>query len=281
MRQSGGRCRGVRARGPRSSAKRLRRAAWTSVVVVVVATAGCAGDGANQYNGSQAQQDQPLYSDVRLFGPLNGVEWQVDAPWRIEPGAATTGHAKIPISITFHDVRDQDTIDRIPYPFGSICGLYIVEDPQTVGASPPVTAIAPTQFHEIEASRRWTLDGALTGGANAHVLRRIWNHESPSDVVTISDWTDWNATAFYEPRQQTPGADVKLIAMVRVSRSGPCSAQPLTQNEVLLQLTRGRESDRAAAAITPTGRSWAPQSKRRTVFLRRFPDRPSGRGRVT
>ena len=175
-----------------------------------------------------------LYSDVRGLGPLNGVEWQIDAPWRIEPSAATQGHAKIPLTITFHDVRDQDSINRAPFPFGSICGLYVLEGYTTEGERHPVTAIDPAHFYEIEASRRWTLDGALTGGPSAHLLRRIWNGESPNDVLKVSDWTEWNATVFYEPRDQTPGADIKLIAMARLSRGGPCSASPLSQDEVLL-----------------------------------------------
>ena len=115
-----------------------------------------------------AQTWEKLYSDVRGLGPLNGVEWQIDAPWRIEPSAATQGHAKIPLTITFHDVRDQDSINRAPFPFGSVCGLYVLEGYTTEGAIHPVTAIDPAHFYEIEASRRWTLDGALTGGPNAH-----------------------------------------------------------------------------------------------------------------
>ena len=58
---------------------------------------------------------------------------------------------------------------------------------------------------------------------------------------------------FYEPRDQTPGADIKLIAMARLSRGGPCSASPLSQDEVLLQLTRGRESHRMHESIPPPG----------------------------
>jgi hypothetical protein len=133
------------------------------------------------------------------------VEWQIDAPWRIEPSTATQGHAKIPLTITFHDVRDQASTNRAPFPFGSICGLYVLEGYTTEGEIHPVTAIDPAHFYEIEASRRWTLDGALTGGPNAHLLRRIWNGESPNDVLKVSDWTEWNATVFYEPRNQTPG----------------------------------------------------------------------------
>src|SRR5262249_9142368 len=102
-----------------------------------------------------------LYSDVRPFGPLNGVEWQIDAPWRIEPSAATQGHAKIPITITFHDVRNYDLGGQAPFPFGSLCGLYVLEW-NTNNNNYPVTAIAPAQFYEIEASLRWTLDGAPT-----------------------------------------------------------------------------------------------------------------------
>jgi hypothetical protein len=181
------------------------------------------------------------------------VEWQIDAPWRIEPSAATQGHAKIPLTITFHDVRDQGEIDRAPFPFGSICGLYVLEGYTTEGEVHPVTAIDPAHFYEIEASKRWTLDGALTGGADAHLLRRIWNGESPNDVLKVNDWTEWNATVFYEPRNQTPGADIKLIAMARLSSGGPCSASPLSQDEVLLQLTRGRESHRMREGIPPPG----------------------------
>jgi hypothetical protein len=199
-------------------------------------------------------QQQALYSDVRGAGPLNGVEWQIDAPWRIEPGGGVAqGHAKVPITVTFHDVRDQGTTNRPAFPFGALCGLYILEDPTSEGAPRQVTVIDPAHFHEIEASRRWTLDGALTGGPNAHLLRRIWNGDTPDAVLNIGEWTDWNGTAFYEPREQTPGADVKLVVMARVGRGTSCSATPMSQDEILLQLTRGRESHRMSPVIPPPG----------------------------
>jgi len=207
---------------------------------------------------TKPRRSRKIYSDVRGIGPLNGVEWQIDAPWRIEPSAATQGHAKIPITITFHNVGDQyvenqSSTDPAPFPFGSICGLYVLEGYTTEGEIRPVTVIDPAHFYEIEASLRWTKDGALMGGPNPHLLRRIWNGESPNDVLKVSDWTDWNATVFYEPRDQTPGADIKLIAMARLSRGGPCSASPLSQNEILLQLTRGRESHRMYENVPPPG----------------------------
>ena len=132
-------------------------------------------------------------------------------------------------------------------------------------------------FYEIEASRRWTLDGALTGGPSAHLLRRIWNGESPNEVLKVSDWTEWSATVFYEPRDQTPGADIKLIAMARLSRGAACSASPLSQDEVLLQLTRGRESHRMHSIPRPVA---GPVDPNAAQFFRRL-SHGSPRGRAT
>ncbi len=177
-----------------------------------------------------------LYSDVSGFGPLNGVEWQVDTPWRLEPSASDRSYDPVPIVMTFHDARNQDTFDQDPLPIGAVCSLYVVEGGH-------VTRFGPEEFHEIEASRRWLNTGELTPGNDSHLLRRMWDGESPDDVVRINDWAEWNATALYQPRSQSPGEDLELIVMVRVAGTAGCHPnQDMDRQAVLWQLMRGRES---------------------------------------
>lgn len=171
---------------------------------------------------------------------MDGIEWQIDAPWRLEPNTASPPtHDPIPIVITFGDAAPEvgapPRADRLH--LGRFCGLYVLE-----GSA--VTLIDPAQFHEIEGSRRWLVTGELTPGPNSHIVRKIWHGESPEDVIQVSDWAEWNATAMYHPQSDEPGATLGLIAMARISRDATCGAPPrMTQERIMWQLQGGRESN--------------------------------------
>jgi hypothetical protein len=185
-----------------------------------------------------ASSEQGLYSDVAGLGPLNGIEWQADAPWRMEPGA--NGYDKIPLILTFHDaafeVGSPPVGDRLR--LTKLCGLYVVEGGE-------VTLIEPHQLHEIEASKRWLSSGELQDGESSHQVRRMWNGDSPDALVNISDWAEWHATALYQPHDTTPGANLGLIVMARISRFPTCTPEHPTMSRLhaLWQVQGGRESN--------------------------------------
>ena len=153
---------------------------------------------------------------------LNGIEWQVDAPWRLEPTVdpATNDlqYGDIPLVITIGDASEQKAN---PMPFERFCGIYVFEGMSLTG---PRTYISPEEFHEIEAQRRWQSSKYPEPGTTPfHQLRRMWAGDDPDDLLTISDWAEWNATVFYTPTTpHTAGDDLHLTVVARVSRSNTC-----------------------------------------------------------
>lgn len=194
--------------------------------------------------------EQPLYSDLGGVGPDNGIEWQIDAPWRLEPDAAGNYDA-IPLVITINDVSEQSTAPGSASdvrPFERFCGMYVIDRGRGPVGS-PVTFFPPSAFHEIEGQRAWLAhDGGVPeGGAGFHQLRRMWTSppDDPADVLTISDWAEWNAVALYTPVvPRSPGEDIDLIAVARVSHTGTCYVPDLemTGAELMRQLDDGRLS---------------------------------------
>lgn len=218
--------------------------AWLIPLVAVVGCAQYQTDSPDEYVGTVSPR---LYSDVVGLGPLNGVEWQIDAPWRVEPiSELNPVYDPIPITVTFHDVRSQDSVDQEPFPFKALCGLYVLESRGENISAPrrAVTFMAPQEFHEIEASRRWLVTGELTPGSDSHLLRRIWAGDAPDDVQNINDWAEWHGTALYQPSGAVaPGDDLRLIILVRVSSGSGCPADlEMTSDQLLWQLMRGRAS---------------------------------------
>ena len=194
-----------------------------------------------------ATTEQPLYSDVGGLGPQNGVEWQIDAPWRLEPGAV--GYDAIPLVVTIADASHQPDDRTVPddvRPFGRFCGMWVIEQWDGGAFSNP-TFIAPTGFHEIEGQRQWLASGSpASGPGDFHQVRRIWEGDAVDDVINVGDWAEWNAVALYRPSPRyVPGNDVKLIAFARVSKTGTCSPPvPAVSSAMLLErLNAGRFSE--------------------------------------
>ncbi len=209
---------------------------------------GCMADDDDQVDVTAA----PLYSSVDGVGPEHGVNWQVDAPWRMEPNSASDhSYDPIPLTITFDDAGQQFGPDKLP--LNRFCGAYVVEkQPAQAIQAASVTMVPPTAFHEIEGSEAWLDTGILTPGPNNHLLRRMWNGDSPDDVINVSDWTEWTGTLLYTPRRGAPvGQDLDLIVFARVSESGVCGDVPLTAGQLLYQLEKGRSSELQTWPATP------------------------------
>ncbi|MFO7562278.1 MAG: hypothetical protein R6X02_06515 [Enhygromyxa sp.] len=192
--------------------------------------------------------DFRLYSDVGGVGPGHGVEWQIDAPWRMEPDPSSAQpYDRLPIVVTFHDMDMQSSPGA---PYGRFCGLYVLR----TGSSGlgPVTYIPASDFHEIEASKRWLNTGYLTPEPDNHLVRRMWAGDSPEDVQTLSQWSEWHGTALYDFSPSQPGEDVKLLVMARVSRHSQCSPEDmaLTDMDLLWQQKHGRVADMPEALST-------------------------------
>ncbi len=197
--------------------------------------------------------EEAMYSDIAGVGPFNGVEWQIDAPWRLEPAVGADGtmtYDRIPLVITMNDVADQ--IDQLTpgddiMPIKRFCGLYVLDRGEGWIGS-PVTYIPAEAFHEIEGERRWLSNEQQLPGPT-HRIRRLWKEgeADPTPVLDISQWSGWNAVAMYTPvRQRAPGEDIRLIAMARVSQDSSCGTVPLTMtpNDIMAQLAMGRASTR-------------------------------------
>lgn len=238
------------------------RASWLLLVAGAAATAcSSAPEPEEAASPPLGVISQALYSDLVGAGKLNGVEWQADAPWRLEPVSTNGGYDAIPITITFHDVSSQDGGERALLPLGQFCGLYVIDDQfGPSGAGRRLTHYAPAQFHELEASLPWLPSGRLqapAGGAAAHALARVWQGDNPTSLLTIRNWAEWHGTVLHRPAATAPGSDAKLIVVAKIARReasdtadrcGPGTTE--TTDSILMQLSNGRVSGRGAGAPT-------------------------------
>jgi len=205
--------------------------------------------------------EQPMYSDLAGVGPFNGVEWQIDAPWRLEPTVGPDGamtYDPIPLVITINDAADQ--IDQVVTPgndirpFRRFCGLYVIDMPN--GGAYSVRTYAPPdlpapyipaeEFYEIEGEERW-LGPAHDPGPD-HQIRRLWDpdDETPLEpILDIRNWSGWNAVAMYTPvSPRSPGENRGIIAVARISEGTACGTNPtMTANEIMAQMHVGRVSE--------------------------------------
>lgn len=189
------------------------------------------------------EQQLYIYSSVGGLGPDNGIEWQIDAPWRLEPTVAGNSYQydAIPIVITVGDVTEQPIGDSF-LNFERFCGIYIMDGTEVLSTAPkPVTFIPPAAFYEIEGSTMWR-NGELVGveidgATRTHEVRRMWNGDSPDYVGDLSHWAEWNAVALYTPPViPSPGEDAKLIVVAQISQSGTCGETEMSSTDLLLQM---------------------------------------------
>lgn len=195
-----------------------------------------------------AEVEDPLASSVSGIGPESGIDWSIDAPWRMEPlllGGGQRAYDPIPITLTFHDADMQTPGEELR--MVEFCGVDVLElQPGETWTSARQTTIPVEDFHEIEATVRWTAQGILKPvgpGEPQHVVRRIWNGESPADALSIDDWAEWHATFAYQPEAAPVGDELRLIVLARIARYGDC-AEPLGLNkfQIMYQLKQGKAS---------------------------------------
>jgi hypothetical protein len=151
--------------------------------------------------------------DHEIASVMGGVEWSIDAPWRMEPSAGTYG--LIPITVTFHDGSGQKNMASVvQHGLRRFCGVMIREVPGGTRGNIPFEA-----FHEIESHTKWP----YSTGLPVSKLRRIWKYEDPSDVLNIRESAEWNATLFFAPHANaSAGKDVILDVTAVVSNESFC-----------------------------------------------------------
>jgi hypothetical protein len=164
------------------------------------------------------------------IGGQFGMEFAVDAPWRIEPiplGGDSYAYSPIPITISFHDTIFEDgrgelaklKLSRIAV--GQFVGVRVSE----IGTNaPPVTDIPVSAMEEIEVKR----DLSTKQGEPIHRICRPSTGQDCGDLIKISDTHEWNGVFWYTP--QTPVAlgrnlylkvTVKTVAKSLVRLPGP------------------------------------------------------------
>jgi hypothetical protein len=193
------------------------------------------------------QREEALASDVAGAGPDSGVEWSIDAPWRMEPVVTAGGdrlYDPIPITLTFHDMDMQDPAR--PLPIRRFCSAHVLAlQPGAQWPNASLQTVFPHELHEIEAAKRWTAAGILepvpAGQAN-HVVRRIWNGDAPDDALDLGQWAEWHASFTYQPGAIPVGQDLRLIVLARVSRGSSCTDVSLHPAQLMYQLKKGRIS---------------------------------------
>ncbi|MEE9328153.1 MAG: hypothetical protein V3U71_12780 [Cocleimonas sp.] len=222
----------------------------------------------------------------------NGVEWQIDMPWRMEPIKQPSNHQvdqvtikdnvlqrktlsrqnfetklddssrfldtsiktptkskydPIPLTFTIHDAAQQSG-DVLA--FNKFCGMYILEfEPGKASPESELTFISPQEFYEIEVSKKWKNNGIMNGPiADSHLLRRIWMGESPNDVLTINDWSEWHGTAYYTPKNKSlAGKDLRIIAAARISRTNSCSQQDFSPGDIMSKIQGPKKKQLSAS----------------------------------
>lgn len=157
-----------------------------------------------------------------LYGQISGLEFAIDAPWRVEPEEVCTRfpctlrYDAIPLNVVFRDVGNSP--ER----------TFVSMEVEEVGAGLPLQVVTPFYFHEFERT-----GGAWQYGANAgppHEVCRRWQSANCSGFESLTGMSEWDGTFLYSLRQPaTPGAlvQLKLTANIdgRLSIGGPVLRQ--------------------------------------------------------
>jgi hypothetical protein len=152
------------------------------------------------------------------IGGQFGLEFAIDAPWRLEPtpvGTDRFSYSAIPITIVFHDTLfegGRGVLGALHFEkisVGKLVGIRVTE----MGTNqPPVTDIPVTALEEIEVKR-----GLSTrSGEPLHQVCRPSLGQNCTSLLTISDSHEWHGAFWYVPKTAaTPGRNVYLKVTVR------------------------------------------------------------------
>jgi len=199
-------------------------------------------------NGGDSVQ---IAGNVGGITALDGIEWQVDMPWRMEPETISNGRVQydpIPITFTIHDIAQRSNLtastDAPELDLKKFCGLYIIEfQPGNTETEPEVTFVRPNEFYEIEASKRWNNTGTiLEPRSESHKIARLWDGAALGNLIDMDIWDEWNGTAYYNPIGGTPrGGDLRIIAAAKISTSSNCGQNTYTAASIVNKLRRGND----------------------------------------
>ena len=155
---------------------------------------------------------------VLAIGGQFGVEFAIDAPWRLEPtplGGDRYTYPPIPITIAFHDTLFEEGrgfVTELALPkisVGKLVGIRVEE----IGTNqPPVTDIPVSAMEEIEVKR-----GLSTrSGEPRHDVCRPSLGQDCRALLAITDSHEWHGAFWFTPRTPvTPGRNIQLKVTVR------------------------------------------------------------------
>ena len=150
---------------------------------------------------------------AHAIGGQFGMEFAIDAPWRLEPmpgGNGQLSYPPIPITITFHDTIFEDgrgeiaslALSRIDV--GRFVGVTVQELGMNV---PPVTEVPVSAMQEIEVKRLLTTKSSHP----PHQVCRPALGQDCAALLKVGDTHEWHAVFWFRPRTPMfPGRNLQL-----------------------------------------------------------------------
>src|SRR5678815_2729810 len=154
---------------------------------------------------------------VESIGGQFGLEWAIDAPWRLEPIPAPGGgytYGPIPVVVVFHDAvfeADRGFLARrglTQIDPGTLQSVRVVE---WVADQPhprqPVTVVQPRALHEIE---RKPVASTKAKEPRTEICRPASGQDCTA-LLRITSSHEWHAMFWYTPQAPvTPGRNIHL-----------------------------------------------------------------------
>jgi hypothetical protein len=160
------------------------------------------------------------------MGGQFGLEFAIDAPWRLEPLEAQGGgltYGAIPISVTFHDAIYDDNRDYYKAWFlkrihvGTLKEIEVTEWVRHGPGGHLSTTFQPRDLREIER-QAWI---STPQSEPAHKLCSPLAGGDCADLLRISQSHAWHAALWYKPRWPvSPGRNIQLQVTVRTEYGG-------------------------------------------------------------
>lgn len=163
------------------------------------------------------------------IGGQFGLEFAIDAPWRLEPVAQADGrldYGPVPITITFHDAIFDDhrgIVSSLSLKQIHVGFLQSIEVMERIRAGPtnPRRLFEPSDLREIER-KPWISTPTVEP---VHQLCRPIAGEDCRDLLQISESHAWHAMLWYQPELPVvPGRDIHLQVTVNTVHGGEARA---------------------------------------------------------
>ena len=167
-----------------------------------------------------------LFKDTpaQSMGGQFGLEFAIDAPWRLEPVLTADGlsYGPIPIVITFHDAIFDHHRGLIAEAFlgrinvGRIVTIEVREEAEE-SANAVRRTVPITELREIER-KRWVSTSTIEP---LHERCRPYRAENCAPLYDITDSGEWHALFWYTPQfPVTPGRNIQLGITVITEHHG-------------------------------------------------------------